>query len=51
VVTEPEPQPAIEAPETPEAPVTATEKPRGRRGHAAVPSWEDVLLGVRSQRG
>ncbi len=23
----------------------------GKRGHAPVPSWEDVLLGVRSQRG
>jgi hypothetical protein len=44
----PDPEPVVE---TPQPPAVATEQPRARRGHAAVPSWEDVLLGVRSQRG
>ncbi|SFP46232.1 Protein of unknown function [Amycolatopsis arida] len=33
------------APEQPGRPV------KGRKGHPVVPAWEDVLLGVRSQRG
>src|SRR6476659_5187573 len=41
---EPEPELPIEAPEPPPAP----KPPRTRKGKPAVPSWEDVLLGVRS---
>jgi hypothetical protein len=37
--TEPEPKPAPPA------------KPKSKKNHPAVPAWEDVLLGVRSQRG
>lgn len=54
LVPEPEPQQALKVPEAaPAVPAVVTEKSpqRARRGHAAVPSWEDVLLGVRSQRG
>ncbi|EID54946.1 septation protein SepH [Saccharomonospora xinjiangensis] len=34
----------------PEQPTAATTA-RGKKGHPTVPAWEDVLLGVRSQRG
>jgi hypothetical protein len=34
--------------QAPRGPAKAKSK---RRGHPAVPAWEDVLLGVRSQRG
>ncbi|SFK62222.1 septation protein SepH [Amycolatopsis sacchari] len=44
---EPEQQALIESPEG-EAPKP---KPKARKNHPAVPAWEDVLLGVRSQRG
>ena len=43
--------PPSAAPERPEVTPAPTKAQRTRRGHAAVPSWEDVLLGVRSQRG
>lgn len=33
------------------ADTSAEQKPKSRRGHPVVPAWEDVLLGVRSQRG
>ena len=59
---EPEPeepeQPAlVPEPErvTPEQPAARKEQPappkRGKKNHPIVPSWEDVLLGVRGQRG
>ncbi len=32
-------------------PATGRNKPRRKGTHPAVPAWEDVLLGVRSQRG
>lgn len=41
--------PQTAGPQTAE-PQTA-EPPRGHRGRPRMPSWEDVLLGVRSQRG
>jgi hypothetical protein len=37
--------------EEPEEAKKQTPRPRGRKNHPIVPSWEDVLLGVRSQRG
>jgi hypothetical protein len=45
---EPVPEPAAAAPEPP-----ARKEPpkRGKKTHPIVPSWEDVLLGVRSHRG
>ncbi|MCS7478953.1 septation protein SepH [Umezawaea endophytica] len=49
-----EPEPVVEAPvaETPVAPPVRKEPPkRGKKTHPIVPSWEDVLLGVRSHRG
>jgi hypothetical protein len=56
--TKPAEQPPAPEPE----PATAKKPPndgrkgepaprRGKKGHPIVPSWEDVLLGVRSQRG
>ncbi|GAA3847627.1 septation protein SepH [Saccharothrix violaceirubra] len=58
---EPEPEPVVVAEEpTPEptpAPAPAPRKEaapppkRGKKNHPIVPSWEDVLLGVRSNRG
>ncbi|HKS45204.1 MAG TPA: septation protein SepH [Amycolatopsis sp.] len=57
----PEPPPAEEpaaaatpAPEEPPAPApkpAPKPKPKAKKAHPAVPAWEDVLLGVRSQRG
>jgi hypothetical protein len=54
---EPTPAPAAKAPQPqpqPEAQPAArkAEAPprRGKKNHPIVPSWEDVLLGVRSQR-
>lgn len=35
----------------PEQPSSPTPRPTARKGHPTVPAWEDVLLGVRSQRG
>ncbi|HJQ46628.1 MAG TPA: septation protein SepH [Amycolatopsis sp.] len=35
----------------PGAPAPKPAKPRAKKSHPAVPAWEDVLLGVRSQRG
>ncbi|HEX6344009.1 septation protein SepH [Umezawaea sp.] len=49
-----EPEPVVEAPaaEVPVAPPVRKEPPkRGKKTHPIVPSWEDVLLGVRSHRG
>jgi hypothetical protein len=46
--------PRIPAEESEEAKVKAKPKPpprKGKKNHPVVPSWEDVLLGVRSQRG
>jgi hypothetical protein len=55
---EPEPEPAPEpepegAPEQPTArkPESPAVPKRGKKNHPIVPSWEDVLLGVRGQRG
>lgn len=49
---QPEPAAIPEATEAFEAaPARTPAKGRKGKGHAAVPSWEDVLLGVRSQRG
>lgn len=50
---EPEPE-AVAAPEPPpepEAKPAPPAKPKSKKNHPAVPAWEDVLLGVRSQRG
>ncbi|HVW41288.1 MAG TPA: septation protein SepH [Amycolatopsis sp.] len=35
----------------PGAPAPKPAKPKAKKAHPAVPAWEDVLLGVRSQRG
>ena len=35
----------------PGAPAAKPAKPKAKKSHPAVPAWEDVLLGVRSQRG
>ncbi|MFF5992626.1 septation protein SepH [Prauserella flavalba] len=35
----------------PEPAPQARQKPKRKKNHPAVPAWEDVLLGVRSQRG
>ncbi|CCH27879.1 septation protein SepH [Actinosynnema sp. NPDC047251] len=55
---EPEPAPVAEEPPAPPAPqpnpaAAAKKEPpkRGKKNHPIVPSWEDVLLGVRSNRG
>ena len=61
---EPEPEPVVEEPEQPALvpepervpePAARKEPPappkRGKKNHPIVPSWEDVLLGVRGQRG
>nr|BFE46666.1 septation protein SepH [Saccharothrix mutabilis subsp. capreolus] len=58
---EPEPEPVVvEEPPAPQptpapAPAAAKKDPqppkRGKKNHPIVPSWEDVLLGVRSNRG
>jgi hypothetical protein len=37
--------------EPPKRPEPAARVAKGRRNHPIVPSWEDVLLGVRTQRG
>ncbi|MFD9706284.1 septation protein SepH [Lentzea sp. NPDC059081] len=55
---EPEPAPAPAAPPVKKEQEPAAEKPvrkdpppkRGKKNHPIVPSWEDVLLGVRSNR-
>ncbi|NUT47019.1 MAG: DUF3071 domain-containing protein [Saccharothrix sp.] len=46
------PPPAAPAP-TPAQPAATAKQPpkRGKKNHPIVPSWEDVLLGVRSTRG
>jgi hypothetical protein len=58
VAEEPEPEQTTLVPEperTPEQPAARKEPPtppkRGKKNHPIVPSWEDVLLGVRGQRG
>ncbi|MFT7839428.1 septation protein SepH [Saccharothrix sp. BKS2] len=65
VVEQPEPEPVPAAPVDEEplpAPVPPQQQPatkqprmeppkRGKKNHPIVPSWEDVLLGVRSNRG
>jgi hypothetical protein len=50
---EPAPEPAAKTTKTPPAPQRKTEPntKRGKKNHPIVPSWEDVLLGVRTQRG
>ncbi|HEY0805907.1 MAG TPA: septation protein SepH [Pseudonocardiaceae bacterium] len=47
---EPEPVPEPKAPPTPPRKTEPAAK-RGKKNHPIVPSWEDVLLGVRTQRG
>jgi hypothetical protein len=48
----PEPEPVPEpAAATPEPPARKEPPKRGKKTHPIVPSWEDVLLGVRSHRG
>ena len=58
-ITDPEPveeePPAAQAPAQPQPETPAARKAeapprRGKKNHPIVPSWEDVLLGVRSQR-
>ena len=53
VVPEPEPAPAPAPKSAPPTPPRKTEPAakRGKKNHPIVPSWEDVLLGVRTQRG
>jgi hypothetical protein len=46
----PEPAAAKPQPETPAARKAEAPPRRGKKNHPIVPSWEDVLLGVRSQR-
>ena len=47
---EPKPEPKPKAPPTPQRKTEPAAK-RGKKNHPIVPSWEDVLLGVRTQRG
>jgi hypothetical protein len=47
---EPEPEPPAGPPPTPPRKTEPAAK-RGKKNHPIVPSWEDVLLGVRTQRG
>ena len=49
-VSEPE-SVVVDAPPAVEAPVRKEPPKRGKKTHPIVPSWEDVLLGVRSHRG
>jgi hypothetical protein len=57
VAEEPEPEQPAMLPEPERAPEPAARKEppappkRGKKNHPIVPSWEDVLLGVRGQRG
>ncbi|MBB5853195.1 septation protein SepH [Amycolatopsis umgeniensis] len=49
-----EPEEDIEPPPPADEPAEAAEpapRAKGKKNHPIVPSWEDVLLGVRSQRG
>ncbi|GDY30161.1 septation protein SepH [Gandjariella thermophila] len=46
----PEPEPAAAKPQN-NGRKSEPAPRRGKKGHPIVPSWEDVLLGVRSQRG
>jgi Protein of unknown function (DUF3071) len=51
---QPEPAPAPgedPAHDVAPSPAAAAAKPKAKKTHPAVPAWEDVLLGVRSQRG
>ncbi|HEX4705287.1 MAG TPA: septation protein SepH [Pseudonocardiaceae bacterium] len=48
-LAEPEPAPTQTAPPTPQRKTGPAPK-RGKKNHPIVPSWEDVLLGVRTQR-
>jgi hypothetical protein len=50
VVEEPEPEQAL-VPEPERKPEPPAPAKRGKKNHPIVPSWEDVLLGVRGQRG
>jgi hypothetical protein len=54
-VKEPEPEQPALVPEPEREPAARKEPPapakRGKKNHPIVPSWEDVLLGVRGQRG
>ncbi|GAB3583274.1 septation protein SepH [Amycolatopsis endophytica] len=45
-----EAQPTLDIDAHPD-PAAAKPKPKSKKNHPAVPAWEDVLLGVRSQRG
>ena len=47
------PEPAAATKPTPPTPQRKAEPStkRGKKNHPIVPSWEDVLLGVRTQRG
>jgi hypothetical protein len=49
--TAPEATPAPEQPAAAAPGKPATPPKRGKKNHPIVPSWEDVLLGVRGQRG
>lgn len=46
-----EPKPAPSAPEPEAAPGPAARRGKSKKGRPIVPSWEDVLLGTRSNRG
>lgn len=55
VIEAPIPAPAeddtTELPKVPQENPPATQRAKGKKNHPVVPAWEDVLLGVRSQRG
>ncbi|MCB0949570.1 MAG: DUF3071 domain-containing protein [Mycobacterium sp.] len=46
-----EPDAPLTTPTTAPEPPPTTKPPRPKKGHPAVPAWEDVLLGVRSSGG
>ncbi|MCH9699852.1 MAG: DUF3071 domain-containing protein [Actinomycetia bacterium] len=46
-----EPEAPLATPTEAPEPPPATKPPRPKKGHPAVPAWEDVLLGVRSSGG
>jgi len=48
---EPEAEPAPAAEAKPEAKPAAPRRGKSKKNHPVVPSWEDVLLGTRSNRG
>jgi Protein of unknown function (DUF3071) len=43
------PEPAADTAPVPATPAAATERPRGRRGRASVPSWDEIVFGAKPE--